>query len=219
MIVLNERVVEKPLAGICPPLFDPIFFKFAGVRHFLFILLSTLLFSCAEKNHPHTSLQGTEKKSPQPDKFYALPVLLNVGGINKDTSIRALFNEAFRARGIKLIGNEELLSLTEREGKRVGEKVFFKGAEFRDTDAVMRAMSREHKYIANILTITLTIHDRDDTSRMIYKAGWSNIPFPPDPVLHYVKKYSEIDLENLSISIRENINSIIDPILLSKELK
>lgn len=76
----------------------------------------------------------------------------------------------------------------------------------------------EMKYVANSLSISLTLENKDD-SLIIYKAIWSNMPTPINTKRVEFIKSKEINLTNLSYSLRENIYLIVDSILYSKELK
>jgi hypothetical protein len=150
-------------------------------------------------------------------KFYIQPVYLRVGGIERDTSLRNLFEEAFTKHGVKLITPDEMKLRNETEARRVAAIVFTKDAKYTDAQEIVRAMAKEHKYVSNMLSVTLVIRNKDD-SLMIYKASFSNTPFPPDFGRPIVPVKREINLTNLSYSVRENIFSIVDSILYSKEL-
>ena len=174
------------------------------------LLLSVFFaFACSSSKNPGRSTSH---------KFFVQPVCLSVKGIERDTSIQRIFEEAFSKYKVQLITYEEMKIRSEKEAMRIGQKVFTKDSKLDNTEDVMRAMSREHKYVVNHLSVILELHDKDD-SLMIYKVWWNNSPFPPDFRRVYVTKQKEIDLTNLSYSIKENISSIVDSILYSKELK
>ncbi len=151
-------------------------------------------------------------------KFFVQPVFLNVVGIEKDTSIRRLFEETFAKNKVQLITNDEMKARLEKEARRVGEKAFTKDSKLNNADDAMKAIANEHRYISNMLSIRLELHDKDD-SLMIYKVSWSNMPFPIIIKQPYGTKSREINLANHSYSIKENVISIVDSILYSKELK
>jgi hypothetical protein len=160
-------------------------------------------------------------KNPRPStnhKFFVQPVCQSIKGIERDTSIRRIFEEAFSKYKIQVITDEEMKIRNENEAKRVGQIVFTKDSKFDNEEDIMRAMSREHRYVTNKLYINLELHDKED-SLMIYKVWWSNVPFPPDFSRMYVTKEREINLTKFHYSIKENIHSIVDSILYSKELK
>jgi hypothetical protein len=167
-------------------------------------------FSCSSSKNSNL----TGKK----EKFFVQPVCLSVKGIERDTSIRRLFEEAFSKYKVQLISDEEMKIRSEKDAMRVGRRVFSKDSKFDNPEDLIRAMGREHKYVSNMLSVSLEIHDKED-SLMIYKAWWSNIPFPPDFSRVYVTKQREINLTNLSHSIKGDIYSIVDSILYSNELK
>lgn len=84
---------------------------------------------------------------------------------------------------------------------------------------MIRKLGQEHRYVLNRLSITLEIQPKDD-SLFIFSAGWSNILFPPNIAQPSSgTRFRNIDLTNLSYSIKENVKSIVDSILFSKELK
>ena len=148
-----------------------------------------------------------------------MPINLNISGAENDTLIQQLFKDAFARYKIELISHEEVMLRIESEGRRVGQKVFTKGADFKNVEEIQAAMAKEFRYVFNRLSIQLELQSKDD-SRFILKAGWNNTPFPPDfSRPPSAPKYRNIDLTNLSYSIKENVKSIVDSILYSKELK
>jgi hypothetical protein len=163
---------------------------------------------------PHESGQ-----TPSSKKISVLPIQLSINGAGKDTLIQHYFKEAFARYKIELISPEEAKLRMEDEAKRAASKVFTKGANFNGTDDMIRKIGQEHRYVLNRLSITLEIQPKDD-SLFIFKAGWSNIPFPPNIAQPSSgTRFRNIDLTNLSYSIKENVKSIVDSILYSKELK
>ena len=179
---------------------------------YILMLLFIVLFLSSCTSTVNSNQTGSKK-------FYVQPVCLTVSGIEKDTSIKNLFNEAFADYGVKLITKEEMIFLAETEGKRIGQKVFTKDAKLSGADDIIKAMSKEHRYNSNILGITLQLEEKDD-SIVILKASWSNMPSPPDIGRGPVgTKNREIDLTSLTYGRRENIYAIVDSILYSKELK
>jgi hypothetical protein len=165
------------------------------------------------------SLSKSNKTAQPPPvkKFYTQPVNLTVSGIERDTSLLHLFEEAFAKHGVKLIDREEMKLRNETEVRRVGEIVFTRDAKYTDGQDILKAMGMEHKYVSNMLSVRLVIQDKND-SLMIYKASFTNIPFPPNFSRPIAPAKREINLSNLSYSVRENIFSIVDSILYSKEL-
>lgn len=146
------------------------------------------------------------------------PVSLKVSGIERDTSIRKLFEDAFAKYKVQLITNDEMNTRLEREGRRIGEKIFTKDSKFNNAEDMMKAMANEHRYISNMLSVRLELHHKDDSLK-IYKVSWSNMPLPMIIKQPYVTNRREISLTNHSYSIKENISLIVDSILYSKELK
>jgi hypothetical protein len=179
--------------------------------HFILFILISALFATGCSPSASTKQSGSKR-------FFVQPVNLSIHGIERDTSIRKIFEEAFSKYKIQVITDEEMKIKNENEAKRVGQIVFTKDSKFDNAEDIIRAMGREHKYVSNRLSVNLELRDKDD-SLMIYKVWWSNAPFPPDFSHVYVTKQKEINLINLSYSIRENIYSIVDSILYSKELK
>ncbi len=175
--------------------------------YFILPLLIAVLFTAA------CTPSGNSKQSGA-KKFFVQAVCLKITGIERDTSIQRLFEEAFAKYKVQLITNDEMIARLEKEGRRIGEKVFTKGSKFDNAEDILKAMANEHKYISNMLSVNLTLHDKDD-SLMIYKARWSNMPFPIIIKQAYVTKPREINLANHSYSIKKNVFSIVD----SKELK
>jgi len=151
-------------------------------------------------------------------KFFVKPVVLSVRGIEKDISIRLLFEEAFRNRNVELITREESLIAVESEARRIGIRLKQSGRKFKDAEEFTTAFMSEMQYVANSLSINLTMENKDD-SLIIYKAEWSNMPTPINIKRIEFTKPKEINLTNLSYSLWENIYSIVDSILYSKELK
>jgi len=167
--------------------------------------------------NPACSLSGGSKQSGG-RKFFVQPVSLKVSGIERDTSIRRLFEEAFAKYKVQLITQDEMNARVEKEARRVGEKVFTKDSKFNNAEDMMKAMANEHRHISNMLSVKLELHDIDD-SLMIYKVSWSNMPFPPRSNRLEGTNRKEINLKDHSYSIKENVFSIVDSILYSKELK
>lgn len=151
-------------------------------------------------------------------QFFVKPVALSLSGIEKDISIRLLFEEAFRNRNIEIITREEVLIAVESEARRIGIKLKQSDRKFKDAEEFFTAYMSEMKYVANSLSISLTLENRDD-SLIIYKAVWYNMPTPINIKRVEYSKSKEINLTNLSYSLQENIYSIVDSILYSKELK
>lgn len=151
-------------------------------------------------------------------QFFVKPVALYVSGIEKDISIRLLFEEAFRNRNVELITREEILIAIESEARRIGARLKQSDRKFKDAEEFVTAYMSEMKYVANSLSISLTLENKDD-SLIIYKAIWSNMPAPINTKRVEFTKSKEINLSNLSYSLRENVYSIVDTILYSKELK
>lgn len=182
--------------------------------HFWIIQLLLTVFFVFSCSSPEKASQSKNQK------FSVLPVNLSISGTERDTSIRRIFEEAFSKNKVQLITYDEMMLKLESEGKRVAQKVYTKDADFKSAEDMQRALGREHRYVINNLTINLEIYDNEDSLK-IYKASWNNVPFPPDFSRHVFvgTKQKEINLTNLSQSIKENIYSIVDSILYSKELK
>lgn len=151
-------------------------------------------------------------------KFFVKPVALSLSGIEKNISIRLLFEEAFRNRNVELITREEILIAVESEARKIGARLKQSGRKFKDAEEFVTTYMSEMKYVANLLSISLTLENKDD-SLIIYKAIWSNMPAPINTKRIEFTKSKEINLSNLSYSLRENVYSIVDSILYSKELK
>lgn len=174
------------------------------------ILLSVfIVFACT-----NTKKTGQSAKP----KISVLPVYLSIIGIDRDTSIRGIFEEAFSKHKALLISEEEMNLRNGREVRRSASKVFTKDSKFDNTEDMIKAIGREHRYISNNLTITLDLLEKVD-SLMINKVSWSNTPFPPNFSQINISKPKEIKPQNFPFSLRENIFSIVDSILYSKELK
>ena len=179
---------------------------------FFSLIVVAINLSCSPPNN--VSKAGSKKR------FFVQPVYLSVKGIEKDTAIRQMFEEAFAKYKVQLITHDEMTARNENEMKRAQQKLLLKKDELKQKSAedVMKAMIDEIKYVSNMLSINLDLQDKDD-SLMIYKAWWSNIPLPPNLSHGYITKKKEINLANLSYSIKENIYSIVDSILYANELK
>ena len=151
-------------------------------------------------------------------KFFVKPVFLSVSGIQKDISIKLLFEKAFNSHDVELITREDMLSRIENHIRIIGVRLKQSGRKFSNAEEVTNAVMNEMKCVANMLTINLILENRDD-SLVIYKANWTNMPQPIDFRRLVRLKVKEINLTSLSYSLRENIYSIVDSILYSKELK
>jgi|GEM_PF-1925077 len=154
--------------------------------------------------------------------FFVKPVYLLLGKEDTNKIIRSLFEKAFALRNVKLVSQQEFSLINEAEIKRAGAraKALKEAGNLNSVKDWERVMAREHRYVTNMLSINLKIEVRND-SNMIYRASWNYTPFPPDFFgSPYVSmKPKEIYLTNLSYSLKENIYSIVDSILYSKELK
>lgn len=151
-------------------------------------------------------------------KFFVKPVCLSVNGIQKDISIKLLFEEAFDSHKIELITREDMLSRIENHIRVIGVRLKQSGRKFSNAEDVTNAVMNEMKCVANMLSINLTLEKKDD-SLMIYRATWTNMPQPIDFRRLVKPEVKEINLTSLSYSLRENIYSIVDSILNSNELK
>ncbi|MBL7725664.1 MAG: hypothetical protein JNK27_16060 [Chitinophagaceae bacterium] len=141
-----------------------------------------------------------------------------VNGIEKDISIKLLFEKAFKSHNVELITREDMLSRIENEIRIIGVKLKQSGRKFSNAEEVTNVIMNEVKCVANMLTINLILEYSDD-SLVIYKANWTNMPQPIDFRRWIQPGVKEVNLTNLSYSLRDNIYSIVDSILYSKELK
>lgn len=170
-----------------------------------------------------STAENTGKEvSAKQKKFYVQPVYLTVSGMGTAVYIIDIFKEAFGKRKVRVITKDEFTIMIENESKRVAEKVKteLQAKPGKDIEEFKKAMAREHRYVSNMVNIAIKLEQKDD-SLMIYKVSWSNMPFPPDfnRSSFLGTKSRPVDLTNLSYSLKENIYSIVDSILYSKELK